>query len=532
MFVNSSRQLPPVHICIIGAGAAGITLALELDGAPFSVAVLTGSEEYGGDALGSHPPPSHFRRVGFGGTTAIWGGRVVPFDPIDFEKREYVSDSGWPISYDEVARHYPRAMHYAEAGDNDFTVSGTLPNRDTIMGFNGNSLIDADRIERYSPPTHFGKRYKPELEKSRNIYVLRKAHCIRLSATPEGRISAAETIEADGTRSFISAKIFVLATGGLETARLLMISDPNGKGIGNETGALGRYYACHVESFLASLRTRNRTRVVYDFEKTKGIYCRRKFQIKASAQREHRLPNAAFRLHYPILADARHASAVLSAVYIAKQTLIPEYRRILTPESAYAAAADKSLFKHWTNVLSGLPELAQFSAKWLTKHILPYRKLPYVLVEPASGVYPIEFNFEQIPSATSRVYLGDKRDRFGLRQLIVDWRTTSADIEMISRTYRMIRDSLRDAPCEIILDDLLQEHLENLTPVGGHHLGTARMAPSPKNGVVDVNCRVFGSDNLFVCGSATFPTSSHANPTLTIVALSIRLAENLRELRR
>jgi GMC oxidoreductase len=532
MFVRTSKQLPPVHVCIIGAGAAGITLALELDGAPFSVAVLTGSEDYGGDSLGSHPPPSHFRRIGYGGTTAIWGGRVVPFDPIDFEQREYVSDSGWPISYDDVARHYPRAMDYVEAGDNDFTVSGTLSPGDTITGFEGNDLINTDRIERYSPPTRFGKRYKATLEKSRNVYVLSKAHCIRLHTTPEGRISTAETVEADGTRSFINATIFVVATGGLETTRLLTISDPNGKGLGNESGALGRYYTCHVESFLATLRTRNGAQVIYDFEKTKGIYCRRKFQIKAAAQRKYHLPNATFRLHYPVLADARHASAVLSAVYIAKKTLIPEYRRILIPESAYATVGDTSLLKHWTNVFAGMPELAQFSAEWLMKRILPYRKLPYVLVEPANGVYRVEFNFEQIPSPASRVYLGDKRDRFGIPQLVIDWRITEADIEMISRTYRMVRDSLKGTSCEIEFDDLLEENLNAVTPVGGHHLGTARMALNPKNGVVDTNCRVLGWDNLFVCGSATFPTSSHANPTVTIVALSIRMAEHLKKLNR
>src|ERR1700722_3482151 len=123
-------------VCIIGAGAAGITLACELDRSEFKVLLLEAgaarldaaisNELYRGSAQAPHPNPSEFRRIVFGGTTGTWGGRCVPFDPIDFEKRDYVADSGWPISYQEVAQYYPQALAYCDAGKFDFSVANSL----------------------------------------------------------------------------------------------------------------------------------------------------------------------------------------------------------------------------------------------------------------------------------------------------------------------------------------------------------------------------------------------------------------------
>jgi len=75
---------------------------------------------YEGSATAPHPDPRQFRRVGFGGTTAVWGGHCVHFDPIDFERRDHVANSGWPIAYEEVTRFYPAAMEYCDAGRFDF----------------------------------------------------------------------------------------------------------------------------------------------------------------------------------------------------------------------------------------------------------------------------------------------------------------------------------------------------------------------------------------------------------------------------
>src|SRR5579872_5033210 len=138
------------RVCIIGAGAAGIALACELDGCGFDVLLLEAgglrpqaalSEYFRGTATPPHPDPTAFRRTVFGGTTGLWGGRCIPFQPIDFETREYVSNSGWPIAYEDLARHYERALEYCDAGAFDFTASGSVrPFAETIEGFDGRDV--------------------------------------------------------------------------------------------------------------------------------------------------------------------------------------------------------------------------------------------------------------------------------------------------------------------------------------------------------------------------------------------------------
>ena len=140
MIVSAHAYVRPTiwiraDICIVGAGAAGITLACELDGSGLKIIVLeagglkpVGSEvdSYGGVATAPHPDPTQFRRITFGGTTSLWGGRCIPLDPLDFKRRPYVSNSGWPIRYEEVAKHYSRALDYCDAGRFDFTATGSL----------------------------------------------------------------------------------------------------------------------------------------------------------------------------------------------------------------------------------------------------------------------------------------------------------------------------------------------------------------------------------------------------------------------
>ena len=161
--------------------------------------------------------------------------------------------------------------------------------------------------------------------------------------------------------------------------------------------------------------------------------------------------------------------------------------------------------------------------------MLPRRKLPYTLIANADGSYPLEFNAEQIPLESSRITLVDDRDRHGVPRVHVDWRTCDDDVAAGVRAFHVLRDAVARTPSTRIEfdDDALDASMRRSVPVGGHHMGTARMASSERDGVVDADCAVFGLANLYVASAASFPTSSHANPTLTIVALAIRLAEQL-----
>ncbi len=537
--VGSDAQLHAA-VCIIGAGAAGITLACEMDGSGVGVLLLeaggtrldapVSDELYRGTAAGAHPNPSEFRRVVLGGTTSIWGGRCVPLDPIDFERREYVSDSGWPISYEEVARHYPRALQYLDAGACDFSVGGSLQDAaPTIPGLVQDPDLLTDRIERYSLPTDFGKRYRKQLARSQNVKTVLHARCVALNRQPGGgRIESVAIVDGAGRRRIVRAQVFVLAVGGIEVPRLMFNSDPDGPGLGNSTDCLGRYYACHFENTLGRVIA-TRGPVAFDFEKTTdGVYCRRKLLFSPEAQRQHRLLNTAFRLHFPAYCDASHGSPVLSAIFLAKSSLITEYQSVLQhgsePQQVSPAGA------HLRNIALGIPQLARFSFQWLFLRTLAHRKLPYTLVRNADGSYPLEFNSEQTPLASSRVVLAQDMDRDGLRRVHVDWRVSEEDTQAAYRAFLLLRRVLEErSACRLEFDETaLQQALARSVPLGGHHIGTARMAAAPKDGVVDGNCSVFGLPNLFVASSAVFCTSGHANPTLTIVALALRLAEHLK----
>jgi choline dehydrogenase-like flavoprotein len=530
-------------VCIVGAGAAGITLACELDGGGFSVLLLEAGglqqdvglsdELYRGTASPPHPNPSEFRRVVFGGTTTIWGGRCAPFDPIDFEAREYISRSGWPISYAELARFYPRALEYCDAGRCDFTVDGSLPEArrrvPTLPGLDQESALETRRLERYSLPSDFGQRRRATIAASANVTALLHARCVGLHRAPgDGRIECLTVVDRADRRRRVRAQVVVLAMGGIEVPRLLLASDAAGPGIGNRNDLLGRFYACHFENILARLVAPKGT-IPFAFEKSLDrVYCRRKLQFSSEAQREHRLLNTAFRLHFPPYSDAAHGSAALSAIYLAKSMLIPEYRVILQHGSEPAVRS--TTLEHIRNVALGVPELGRFAWKWLFLRTLAERKLPYTLVPNRDGSYPLEFDCEQTPAESNRITLLEETDRQGMRRVHVQWRVSAEDADATHRAFRLLRSLLQQhSLCRLEFEEsALRESIGRSPPLGGHHLGTTRMAATPRAGVVNENCALFESPNLYVASSAVFCTASHANPTLTIVAFALRLAEHLK----
>src|SRR5579859_3378867 len=247
-----------VRVCIIGAGAAGISLACELDGCGFEVRLFEAGARanhvgdfYEGSATPPHPEPRQFRRVGFGGTTAVWGGRCVPFDPIDFERREYLANTGWPITYDEVARFYPAAMEYCDAGRFDFLTRTSLPGAEAIIrGFKGDEVVDADHIERYSLPTDFGRRYRRQLQKSANVTVMLGLRCLKLNrASGADMIESAEFIDQGGHLHTVRADTFVLATVASKSRDFCWL--PTVQGVVSATWA-----TVWAGSICATLRTR------------------------------------------------------------------------------------------------------------------------------------------------------------------------------------------------------------------------------------------------------------------------------------
>jgi choline dehydrogenase-like flavoprotein len=530
-------------ICIVGAGAAGITLALELAGTGLNVLLLeSGGFEpeketqrlYEGSVAEErlHSPPHRYRERRFGGSTTIWGGRCVPFDEIDFETRDYMPHSGWPVNRDTVLPFYPRANQLCEAGEFEYSAQRAFQRelKPMIDGFQSEHFT-TDSMERFSCPTNFGARYEHRLRNAQNVRVVLHANLTTLAFHPNGEAVDSLTIRTLGGKSMkVSATHVILATGGLEVARLLLANrDKWTNGIGNEHDVVGRYYMCHIAGTLGTLKQNGSTDHVwhgYDVS-DEGIYCRRRLALTPQTQRALHLGNFVGRLHHPRITDPAHRTAVLSSLQLAKGLISYEYGKRLHGEERTALT---TWMRHIRNVLGGPHEVIGFGHHMLRDRFLAARKFPSIIVKSTAGHYSLDFHAEQEPSAQSRVTLGQDRDELGIPRLLVDWRYTQGDIVTVRESVRLFAEDIARSGVGVFEYDPASIELEmsRYGAYGGHHLGTVRMGSDPRTSVVDADCRIHGLKNLHVAGGAVFPTSSQANPTLTIVALSVRLAGRLR----
>lgn len=547
--MHDALELPDGHtlhadVCIIGAGAAGITLALELDRSDTSVLLLESggtrnerrTQTLSAGAVADerlHTPPDRFRQRRFGGTTGIWSGRCIPFDPIDFEERDYLPNSGWPIPFDAVAPFYPRANDVCEAGACEYSAEQAFTHaaRPMIEGFRS-AHFTTNQIERFSRPTDFGSRYAAQLRASRNVNVVLHANVTGIHLHPDGNTVETLTVRTLGGRQLtVRATQVVLATGGIEVARLLLASrDVMANGIGNAHDVVGRYYMSHVAGTIGSFTPRDRGRGVwhgYDVSHD-GIYCRRRIALTAASQRAHGIGNFITRLHHPRITDPSHRTAVLSALQLGRR-LIPAERGSRLYDGDRSA---RVTLQHVGNVLRAPWEVAAFGQHMLRRRLLADRKFPSVIVRASTGKFTLDFHVEQQPSPSSRITLLPERDALGVPRVMVDWRYTSFDVQTVREAVRLLADDIRSSGVGTFEYDPEAVELEMVRygAYGGHHLGTARMGADPKSSVVDGDCRVHGVRNLYVAGSAVFPTSSQANPTLTIIALALRLGRHLRSM--
>ncbi|MGE0224544.1 MAG: FAD-dependent oxidoreductase [Acetobacteraceae bacterium] len=533
-------------ICIVGGGAAGIAMAMRLMQSGLSVLLLESGGPrhdaethalYAGEVVDPtlHSPPDTYRQRRFGGSTTIWGGRCVPFDPIDLETRPWIEHASWPISYDALEAFYPDANALCEAGaweyDARAAVAGGM--RPMIRGFLPCNF-DVNRIERFSCPTDFARRYGNRLRDAGNLRVLTHANVTHIAASADGsRVDHVLVRTLHGNRFFVRANQFVLATGGIEVTRLLLASrDVHTNGIGNAEDLLGRYYMCHIAGTVGALRIDLPREAVwhgYDVAED-GTYCRRRIALRPDRQREHGIGNIVFRLHHPRIPDPAHGTGALSAIYLAKNLISYEYAKRLAGEEDGGV---ELWLRHARNLVADPFATAWFLAHWVRYRILAQRKFPSVIIRPRVNLFSLDFHAEQAPNRASRITLGDGIDRFGMPPVRIDWRYLPTDVRTVSVAFELLqREFARTGIGTLALatgEPDIETVIRRDGAYGGHHLGTARMGASPAMGVVDSDCRVWGVNNLYIAGGAVFPTSSQANPTLTIVALALRLADHLKK---
>lgn len=491
-FVN--EQVLKADICVIGAGAAGIAFAREFAKTGYQVVVLEGGGEtpeletqslYKGEVVGRDYDPLDACRVRcLGGSTNHWGGFTRPLDDVDFRKREWIDNSGWPISKEDLVSYYRKAQEVVQVGQAYYDQP-----EEYAENTDDNHLIDAGDIQtrlfKISPPTRFGTVYREELENANNIQLILHANLVDFGFYSNGSaLKSAYFQGLNGKRHEIQADSFVLATGGIENARILLnCRSVHEYGIGNQNDLIGRYFCDHDGVISGSLIltddfVSNRFYQPHELkgEKGGGVRVLPTLTLSEELQLKRRLPNA--------------------NVYF----LPAESNAVLGSDSASKLAPD-------------MQSLLRF---WETSRTPDKRRL-----------YRMVMVFENTPNPASRVRLSERKDAIGMQQSVLNWQYHANDKGLLERLcYEFSRQISMAGLARVHIDPRYLWPIKGVE-VGRHHMGTTRMHDDPRHGAVDKNSKVHGTDNLYVLGSSVFPTFGYAQPTLTIVALALRLAEHL-----
>ncbi len=506
-----TRELSPdslieADLIIVGGGIAGIAMAREFEQSGIDVCLLeSGGEDpepevqdlYAGKArmhgagndsldIDDYLTSSRFRFLG--GSGNAWGGKCVPLDPADFTRRDWVPDSGWPLTRQELQPFYDRACDLFDICRFPLDSSVHWTDERPAADFGDASLQSLPRcFTRCTGATRdntFGA-FKAGATDSARTRVYLHANVRNIQLHKDGStVESLEVATLDGRRFKARARCYVLATGGIENARLLLASnDTAPDGVGNDRGLVGRYFQGHVTlGKFHGAAGRNSSIFLTQLDQPFDLYTdgdRSTVQAvlgpKWEAQKQHHLRNCT-----------------------------------LTPFNAwYEAHAPSKTIMEMSLLLDGKHEqLAQGAVD--NRHFAFY------------------FMVEQAPNDQSRVTLADSRDLLGMPRVKLDWDFSEQDFDELDRAVAFFRRELgRTARGRLEWPVLRQELIDTMSR-SRHHNGTTRMNESPARGVVDPNCRLHNVSNLYVAGSSVFPTGGIANPTLTLVALAMRLSDHLK----
>jgi choline dehydrogenase-like flavoprotein len=503
-----------VDLCIIGAGAAGITIAREFIGSGIDVCLLeSGGLEidaetqalYEGDNIGlPYYDLSTCRLRYFGGTTNHWNGWCRTLSQIDFEVRPHVPHSGWPIARADLEPFYDRAYEILQIGPYVYDERYWQEHRIRPPAISPD-LLHID-FWRFSPPTQFNTVYRPEIEASDNVKVFLYANATNIQAnSTASAVDHVEVRSLTGSSGTVIAKNFVLACGGVENPRLLLLSNGvESQGLGNRHSLVGRFFMDHHELEAATLITDTGDQLQeffgYRTSPESGVLGKPCFSASREVQLESGILNCTATLQF--------ASTVW------KRELWSRWHEEDIPKD------------YWKKVWRAVKNLDDVPTD-------AYGYFVHGRV-PTSSIKRVFFHIvgEPAPNPASRVTLSEDRDALGLNRPRLDWQLTALEKRSMAELLKLIgREFGRLDMGRVKLDDWLMDDAspwpENMRG-GSHHMGTTRMADDPKSGVVDASCRIHGIHNLYVAGSSVFPTSGSGVPTLSIVALSLRLAEHLR----
>ncbi|HTD98327.1 MAG TPA: GMC family oxidoreductase [Mucilaginibacter sp.] len=489
-------------ICIIGAGAAGISIALEWINTPYKVILLEGGgfeyesqmqDLYKGKTTGQRYYPLESARLHyFGGTTGHWAGFCSPFDPIDFKKRDWVPHSGWPIQREELDPFYERAHKNLDLGPYEYDAKYWQAKDPTMVSLPFEPDTVFNKIWQFSPPTRFGDKYKDTIIKAPNIHLYTYANVTNITANEHASTIKEVTVKNfAGKEHTVKAKYFVVACCAIQNARLLLSSNkqaPNG--LGNDHDVVGRYFMEHLEIKSAEMwlpKADPLKLYAIDFGRTKA---RAELAISETKQREYKILNG---------------TASFTPLEVAKNQ--PAFIDLWTADTAQRAKNFADFIKR--------------EEKGKNKN--------------GHKAYQLFTRLEQAPNPSSRITLDTDTDALGMRRAMLHWELTPLEKRSIRAIYEIIGQQVGIASKgRVRLLEYLQDENDNSWPEftggGWHHMGTTRMGTDPKQSVVNSNCKVHGISNLFMAGSSCYVTAAAPNPTLTLVALTLRLSDHLKKI--
>lgn len=511
-------------LVVVGGGPAGISLVHELRDLGLRIALLeSGGMEFDADtqmlAEGRmEGNEDEFDLAGarlrqLGGTTNHWGGHCTPLDPIDFRRSPGGGLSGWLFDKDHLDPFYARANVYCDLGDYDYSLSA-------VSGIGGDDLFLPENpavetaIMRQSTPTRFGAKYADVLRDAKNIHVWLWTNATHLAMDAGGTVTSLETRTLSGTRREFSARAIVLAGGAIENARLLMTSNArNDTSFGNGGDLLGACYMDHPSGGAGFLH--------FEEPMPEKAYW--------SGIKTHAIGDVPIHFTWRLTDDYIEKAGLPNSHYFVIPLSSDAEARRRQKEAKSSVGALKTIAK-WSlgREVPGSFALSEEYCRFIT-NADSFAAQTWTDLTGANGVERalLKYESEQRPDRASYVALDDETDALGLPRPVLRWNPTGTDIDGIKETVQHIgRICGETGLARVQIEDHDDDPYWGLT-TAWHQLGTTRMAESEISGVVDVNCRVFGTGNLYMAGGSVMPTAGRANPTLTIVALSLRLADHL-----
>jgi choline dehydrogenase-like flavoprotein len=527
------------EVCIIGMGPAGITLARALNQARLANIICLESggldPDLGtqalakGDVTGLPYYPLETTRLRyFGGSSGHWGGYCRELDAIDFEARSWVPHSGWPISHQQLAAYYPAARRICEISDCGHDPDSWQLTQAPPLPLWGEEV--STRLIQFSRPTRFGERYRPDIAPASELRVYLHSNVLSIDAAADsGRVTGLSVGTLSGARFQVKARVYVLAAGGIENARLLLASNRIiSRGLGNDRDLVGRFFADHMQLDSAAVFPLDK-HTSFDLYAPESRHVPRSASCNQSGQigptngqtmgqnSGQSIGQSIGVMGYLTLSEqAQRAARTLNYSANVHQTYWSDFflhaRQPEQEEHSRMQAAADALVTLWNN-LKQAGELA-----W---ERLPGRQ--------RSKFYKVITSQEQAPNPASRVALAALKDPFGMPLASLHWQLNELDRHSLTAAMQKVARAFGGGNLARLQQPSdFASGWPSYLRGSWHHCGTTRMSSSPATGVVNADCRLHAVDNLYVAGSSVFPTNGHGNPTLTIVALALRLADHLR----